>query len=108
MKEISKAEEVVLLAILRLEKNAYGVSIRRQIIQTAGKDYTYGTLYGLLRQLVCKGFVHKRLGDPTPEKGGRRKAYFDLTSQGVQALKDAIAFHSQVWKDLDKNSFDRV
>ena len=108
MKELSKAEEVVLLAIWRIGQDAYGVSIRRQIKVDMGKDYTYGTLYGLLRQLVFKGFVKKRLGDPTPEKGGRRKTYFDLTQEGKQALKDAINFHRKVWKDLDEWSFDKA
>ena len=108
MKELSKAEEVVLLAIWRIGQDAYGVSIRRQIKADMGKDYTYGTLYGLLRQLVFKGFVKKRLGDSTPEKGGRRKTYFDLTQEGKQALKDAIHFHRRVWKDLDEWSFDKA
>jgi DNA-binding PadR family transcriptional regulator len=106
MKELSKAEEIVLLAIWRLGKDAYGVSIRRQIKDDMGMDYTYGTLYGLLRQLVFKGFVHKQLGEPTPEKGGRRKTYFVLTSEGIDKLKEAIAFHRRVWKDIDEWSFE--
>ena len=106
MKELSKAEEIVLLAIWRLGKDAYGVSIRRQIIQDMGLDYTYGTLYGLLRQLVIKGFVRKKLGEPTPEKGGRRKTYFFITSEGIDKLKEAIAFHRRVWRDINEWSFD--
>ncbi len=108
MKELSKAEEIVLLAVWRLGKSAYGVSIRRQIKQDTGKDYTYGTLYGLLRQLTFKRFVRKRIGAPTPEKGGRSKTYFDVTSDGVDALKNALAFHRRVWKDLNEWSFDRT
>jgi DNA-binding PadR family transcriptional regulator len=106
MNELSKAEEIILLTILRLGKNAYGVSIRLQIKDDTGKDYTYGTLYGLLRQLAFKGLINKRLGAPTPEKGGRRKTYFDLTLEGIKALKESIAFHRQVWKDLDERSFE--
>ena len=108
MKALSKAEEMVLLAIWRVRENAYGVTIRRQIEEDTEKDYTYGTLYGLLRQLAFKGFIRKRLGDPTPEKGGRRKTYFELTSEGKQALKDAISFHRQVWKDVDEWSLDQT
>ena len=106
MNELSKAEEIVILAVLRLGKNAYGVSIRFQIKEETGKDYTYGTLYGLLRQLAFKDLVRKRLGDPTPEKGGRRKTFFDVTNEGIKALKESIAFHRQVWKDLDERSFN--
>lgn len=108
MKELSKAEEIVLLAIWRLSENAYGVTIRKQIKADAGKDYTYGTLYGLLRQLAFKGLVQKRLGEPTPEKGGRRKTYFDLTQGGKQALKNAVQFHRRVWKDLDQLFIDQA
>lgn len=101
MKEISKAEEMVLLAIWRLKDAAYGVSIRRQIRQTAGKDYTYGTLYGLLRQMSHKGYIHKFKGDPLPRKGGRSRTYFKLTPAGIRALKEAIELHKRVWKDID-------
>jgi PadR family transcriptional regulator PadR len=104
--ELSKAEEAVLLAVWRLEREAYGVSIRGRIKKDLGKDYTYGTLYGLLRQLAFKGLVEKRLGPPTPEKGGRGKTYFDLTPDGIKALKDAIAQHRSLWGDLGEWSFD--
>lgn len=108
MQELSKAEEIVLLAIWRVGQNAYGVTIRQQIERNSGRNYTYGTLYGLLRQLAFKGFVRKRLGDPTPKKGGRRKTYFDLTQEGKQALKEAIQFHRRVWKDVDEWFLDQA
>ena len=107
MKEISKAEEMVLLAIWRLADEAYGVSIRRQICKDAGKDYTYGTLYGLLRQMDHKGYIQKTRGKPLPKKGGRSKTYFKLTSAGIRALKDAIALHRRVWKDINEFSLDK-
>jgi PadR family transcriptional regulator PadR len=107
-KMLSKAEEVVLLAIWRLERDAYGVSIRRQTKKDSGKDYTYGTLYGLLRQLASKELIEKRLGPPTPEKGGRSKTYFDLTRKGIQSLKEAIAEHRRVWKNLGEWSFGKA
>jgi DNA-binding PadR family transcriptional regulator len=59
MQNISKDEEMVLLAILRLGDEAYGVTVRRQIRKETGKDYTYGTLYGLLRQMDHKGYIQK-------------------------------------------------
>jgi PadR family transcriptional regulator PadR len=108
MQELSKAEEIVLLAIWRIGQNAYGVTIRKKIERDSGKNYTYGTLYGLLRQLAFKGFIRKRLGDPAPKKGGRRKTYFDLTQEGRQALKEAIQLHHRVWKDIDEWSFDQA
>jgi DNA-binding PadR family transcriptional regulator len=105
--ELSKAEEMVLLAIWRLGEDAYGVSVRRQIRKDTGKDYTYGTLYGLLRQMDHKGFVRKVKGDPLPRKGGRSRTYFMLTPLGVRALKDAITLHRRVWKDISEYSLDQ-
>jgi PadR family transcriptional regulator PadR len=106
--EISKAEEMVLLAIWHLRDKAYGVSIRRQIRQDTGKDYTYGTLYGLLRQMDHKGYIQKSKGDPLPKKGGRSKSYFKLTASGIRALKDAIALHRRMWKDINEFSLDEL
>lgn len=106
MKEISKAEEMVLLAIWRLEDEAYGVTIRRQIRKDTGKDYTYGTLYGLLRQMDHKGYIKKIKGEPLPKKGGRSRSYFKLTPEGIRALKDAIELHKHIWKDINTYSFD--
>ena len=106
MKEISKAEEMVLLAIWRLEHAAYGVTIRRQIRKDTDKDYTYGTLYGLLRQMDHKGYIQKIKGNPIPKKGGRSKTYFMLTPSGIRALKDAIALHKRMWQDINEFSLD--
>jgi PadR family transcriptional regulator PadR len=106
MKELSKAEEMVLLAIWRLENEAYGVTVRRQIRKDTGKDYTYGTLYGLLRQINHKGYIEKYKTDPLPKKGGRSKTYFRLTSSGIRALKDAIELHKRIWKNISEISFD--
>lgn len=107
MKELSKAEEVVLLAVWRLGEAAYGVSIRKQIVLDADKDYTYGTLYGLLRQLAFKGYVEKVKADSTPEQGGRGKTFFKLTSTGTDALKAALEFHSRIWRDIGDWSFNK-
>jgi DNA-binding PadR family transcriptional regulator len=106
MKEISKAKEMVLLAIWRLADEAYGVSIRKQIHIDSGKDYTYGTLYGLLRQMDHKGYIQKIKGKPLPKKGGRSKSYFKLTPEGIWALKDAIALHKRMWKDTNEFTLD--
>lgn len=105
MKELSKAEEMVLLAIWRLEDTAYGVTIRRQIRKDTGKNYTYGTLYGLLRQMDHKGYIKKFKTEPLPKKGGRSKTYFRLTPAGVRALKEAILLHKRLWKDISEISF---
>ena len=108
MSQLSKAEEMMLLAIYRLGDNAYGVTVRLQILDTTGKDYTYGTLYGILDQMVRKGYVTRREGEPTAERGGRRKTYYDLAPEGVAALKESLEWHRSVWDGISEIHLDRL
>ena len=88
MSYLSKADEMILLIVLRLKDNAYGVTIRQRIEKETNKLYGYGTLYSALDQLQRKGYVNKIMGDPSPERGGRRKKYYSLTKKGLDALKN--------------------
>lgn len=105
MKELTKAEEIVLLTIWRMEKNAYGVTIKRKIKERTGKDIPYGTLYFLLDQLTLKEFVFKIAGEPTPERGGRSKTFYKITLEGREALKAACKMYQMIWGDLNRFSF---
>jgi PadR family transcriptional regulator PadR len=108
MKEITVLEEIILTTILRLKDEAYGVSIRQAVSEIVNKDILYGTLYNALDQLLRKGYVRKRLGYPTPQRGGRGKIYYDLTAQGIQALQEARELHRKIWDGLPKIATDRV
>ncbi len=108
MKVLSKAEEMILLTIYRLKDNAYGVTIRKNILDTANKDYTYGTLYGILDQMVRKGYIIRREGEPTKERGGRRKTYYDLAPVGVESLKNALEFHRSVWNGINDATLENI
>jgi PadR family transcriptional regulator PadR len=79
MNTLTKNEEIILLSILRLENNAYGVSIKNQIKDLTGDDWNYGLLYATLDQLVKKGLLIKKEGKPMPERGGRRKIYYTIS-----------------------------
>lgn len=72
-----------------MKENAYGVAIREQMTKITQAPVTYGTLYSYLDQLFRKGFLAKNSGEPTPERGGRRKIYHRLTPRGRQALREA-------------------
>jgi PadR family transcriptional regulator PadR len=98
MRELTKAEETLLLAILGLKDKAYGVAIKRHIQKTAGKALPYGTLYFILEQLTKKGFVKRSTGESKPERGGRSRIYYTLTSEGDKALKHAYKMQQQIWK----------
>src|SRR5215472_3073563 len=75
---LGEFEQIVLLAVVRLGDEAYGVPIRREIAERAGRQVTVGALYATLDRLEAKGLVHSWFADPTPERGGRSKRYFRL------------------------------
>lgn len=87
MNLLSRWEEVYLLSILELKDNAYGVSIKKKVSEKTGKELSYGGLYFSLGQLVKKGYVEKKAGEPTSKRGGRRKYYYTLTKEGKSSLQ---------------------
>jgi len=93
---LGEFEQIVLLAILRLGDGAYGVSIRNEILSCTGRDATPGALYTTLDRLEEKSMVQSRLGDPTPQRGGRSKRFFTVTRGGVQA----VAASQQAYRSL--------
>lgn len=107
MKDLTLNETAILLAILRLEKDAYGVAIKEEVSKFIGKKISYGTLYSYLDQLFRKGFLAKSLGDPTPERGGRRKIFYKVTKKGIHAMESAYALQKMIWEELSEISFDK-
>ena len=97
MNELTKAEETLLLTILRLKDNAYGVAMKQHIQKTTGKVLPYGTLYFILEQLTKKGYAKRFIGESKPERGGRSRIYYTLTSEGNKALKHAFKMQQKVW-----------
>jgi DNA-binding PadR family transcriptional regulator len=86
---LGEFEQLVLLALLRLGERAYGAAVRREIEQRAGRQLSISAVYTTLERLEQKGLVRSRVGEPTPERGGRRRKYFDLLPLGAKALKAA-------------------
>ena len=92
---LGELEQVVLLGILRVGKEAYGVPILREIERQTGRDLTLATIYKTLSRLEEKGLVVGELGDPTPTRGGRAKKYYSLSADGRHALRDSVgALHN--------------
>lgn len=83
---LGEFEHVVVLALLRLEDRAYGVTVRREIELRTNREVSIGAIYATLDRLEAKGYVKSRLGDPTPERGGRSKRFFHVTTKGVASL----------------------
>ena len=83
---LGEFEQMTLLALLRLEPDAYGASIRREIEERAGRAVLLGAVYTTLDRMERKGLVSSWVGDPTPERGGRRKKFYRLEPAGAEAL----------------------
>ena len=86
---LGEFEQMVLLAILRLNEGAYAVPIREEIEARAGRAVARGALYTTLERLEAKSYLVSRMSDPTPERGGRSRRYFEVTAPGVQSLQQA-------------------
>ncbi|OGU54094.1 MAG: hypothetical protein A2V66_07465 [Ignavibacteria bacterium RBG_13_36_8] len=97
MKLLSRAEEIILLVILKLGLETYGVKIREQIFQDTGDPWSFASIYTPLDKLVRKKYVVKIKGEPSPERGGKSKYYYRVTEEGIQAIKDLQDAHKQVW-----------
>ncbi len=91
---LGEFEQLVLLALLRLEDQAYGVRIRQEIESRTGRTIHVGAVYTTLERLESRGYVSSRHGEPTPERGGRRKKFYRLEPAGARGLRstfDAVA-----------------
>jgi PadR family transcriptional regulator PadR len=99
---LSRAEETVLLAILGLKEDAYGVSILEYIREKTGLEWSFAQTYDPLKKLVRKGYVLRIKGEPTPERGGRAKSLYKLTTQGREALIEIRRFQESLWTALPK------
>jgi PadR family transcriptional regulator PadR len=98
---LGELEQIVLLAVLRVAPNAYGVPIRREIEERTGRSLTVGALYRTLDRLEHKGYVVSWFGDPTPERGGRSKRYFKVQPSGVRALRASRNALAAMWDGLE-------
>ena len=100
MKLLSRIEELILLSVLRLGSEAYGVTIRKDIIAATGENWSVGAIYVPLERLAKWGYLESAMGDPTPERGGRRKRFYLLTGTGQEALAHTRKVHDSMWTSL--------
>src|SRR6202034_358036 len=83
---LGEFEHIIMLALLRLDDRAYGVTVRQEIEFRTKREGSIGAVYATLDRLGAKGYVKSRLGEPTPERGGRSKRFFRVTAKGVTAV----------------------
>ena len=94
-------EHVLLLAVLRLGDGAYGPAILEELERHAGRPQSAGSLYVTLDRLEAKGLLRSRLGDATPERGGRPRRYVSVTAQGVRDLRASRRTLLHLWHGLE-------
>ena len=100
MTPLGEFEQIVLLAILRLGEDAYGVTIRQEIAACTDREPAPGALYTTLDRLEEKGLVKSHMGDPTPQRGGRAKRFFTVTATGIQSVASAQRSFQRLLKGL--------
>lgn len=100
---LGEFEELVLLTIANLHEDAYGVAILEDITTRAKRKLSIGALHSTLTRLEEKGFITSYLGEPTSERGGRRKRYFELTQSAVNALNDMKSLRDELWANSKIN-----
>ena len=93
-------ELMILLSILRLGDEAYGVPIAREIETTGGREVVLGAVYAALDRMEANGLVASSVGDSTPERGGRAKKYFRVTATGLRAVRQAQRALTSLWTGI--------
>ena len=97
---LGEMELMVLLAVVRLGDEAYGVPISKELLNLVGRDVALGSIYAALERIEHKGFVTSFLGDPTPERGGRAKRYFRVTPAGLRILRATRTALTKLWTGI--------
>jgi PadR family transcriptional regulator len=95
---LGQFELMVLLAVIRIGEDAYGVPIARELEAASAREVGLGSVYAALERLEEKALVSSSVGDPTPERGGRGKQYFQVTSKGLKAAREARRTLSKLWQ----------
>jgi PadR family transcriptional regulator PadR len=98
---LGELEQVLLLAILRIDGDAYGVPIRDEVLACTSRNLTLGTIYKTLGRLADKGLVTARTGAPTPVRGGRRTRCYTVSAAGRRALRQSVAALDKLTRGLD-------
>lgn len=97
---LGEFELMVILAVVYLAEDAYGVPIVRELEKRRGSEVAVGSVYAALERLEKKRLVVSRWGDPTPERGGKARRYFAVTKQGLRTIRETRKVLSGLWSDL--------
>jgi PadR family transcriptional regulator PadR len=105
---LGEFELMVILTVIRLGDNAYGVPITRELEKYREKEVSLGSVYAALERMEDKGLVLSSLGDPTAERGGKAKKYFRATKEGLREAQEMRQVLTRLWRGLPEFKGERV
>jgi PadR family transcriptional regulator PadR len=105
---LGEFELMILLTVIHLGEEAYGVPISREIERRRKREVSVGSVYAALERLEEKGLVTSDLGDPTPERGGKAKRYFRVTQEGLRQVHNTRQVLSRLWRNLPELKGERA
>jgi len=97
---LTDLELMILLAVMRVGEHAYGVTVAREIEATTGRAVALAVVYTTLDRLEARGLVTSSIGDPTPERGGRAKRFFEVTVPGIRQVRTTQTAFTALWNGL--------
>jgi PadR family transcriptional regulator, regulatory protein PadR len=103
---LGEFELMLLLAVIHLGEEAYGVPISRELEKNRGKDVAVGSVYAALERLEAKGLITSMLGDPTPERGGKAKRFFRITKEGLRQVHETRRVLTRLWQTIPDPKMD--
>jgi PadR family transcriptional regulator PadR len=104
---LGEFELMILLAVVHLGDQAYGVPISRELERNRGRDVSVGSVYSALERMESKGLVASTVGDPTPERGGKAKRYFRVTREGMRQVQATRRVLTRLWQGLPELKGER-
>lgn len=105
---IGEFEELCLLCVGVLDKDAYGVTIQAELLNRTERKITISTIHSTLIRLEKKGYLESRMGGATESRGGRTKRLFELTAEGKKAILTARDIRNNIWSDITEVSWDTL
>lgn len=103
---LGEFELMILLAIIHLGDEAYGVPISRELERHRGRTVSVGSVYAALERMETKRLVTSSLGDPTPERGGKAKRFFRITRQGLRQVQETRRVLTRLWRTIPEFRLD--
>lgn len=97
---LGELEEIILLIVASLREHAYGIMIQEEVERQCDRKISISSVHNVLHRLEEKGFLKSNYGDPTPERGGKRKLLFNLTAAGKKAMEDARNLRDKLWSNV--------